>query len=746
MVSSRAAALLLSLAVTTVTCGQAKTPSPLQIEHLRAFATLYGHVRFFHPSDEAAATDWDRFAMLGAERVSRLASRTQLRTELEALFHPIAPAIQFLGTGEKLGPMPEEAAVVAWQHLGVGLGGETPYRSSRLNRATAPGSIGSIVNGVDATPHRGKKLRLRAHGRAEVSGHANQLQFWVRVDRAERKLGFFHNMDDRPVTSARWAAYEILGDIADDAQLIVFGAFLRGEGKAWVDEFMLEVREPDGTWHNVPIGNAGFEESDTGELPKGWSGNPSGYQISTQRDDVAVGKQALRIESLPRTVMPALFEARPRNGEYSDVALAPDLRAIIPLTLADRDGKTQPVADAKSLRKLREALAKLNPNATANDRAVRLAGVIIAWNVLHHFYPYWDVVKADWDAMLTAALVRAYPDQTAEQYRDLLSEFVAALEDGHGAVVHPRLMVDRGFLPVVAELVEGQPVVVGVPPNSPFKVGDVIVSIDQVPVMDEVSSLMALRSGSPQWKRATVPRQLGAGPKDSKARVVVERERAQVTIETVRGELAEASPPLVASFSEVRPGIVYVDLSAVDMLDIESAMPKLTTARGIVFDLRGYPKDNHDVLRHLSGTSLQSARFQIARRIYPDQKRLVGYDESGRWNLEPLEPRLAARVVFLTGGGAISYAESVMGIVEHYRLGTIVGGATAGANGNINAIPLPGGFHIAYTGMRVVKHDGSQHHLVGIQPDIAVERTVAGVRAGKDEVLERGIAVIDGSP
>jgi hypothetical protein len=47
--------------------------------------------------------------------------------------------------------------------------------------------------------------------------------------------------------------------------------------------------------------------------------------------------------------------------------------------------------------------------------------------------------------------------------------------------------------------------------------------------------------------------------------------------------------------------------------------------------------------------------------------------------------------------------------------------------------------------MRVVKHDGSQHHLVGIQPTIRVTRTIAGVRAGRDEFLERALAVIRGT-
>jgi C-terminal processing protease CtpA/Prc len=139
---------------------------------------------------------------------------------------------------------------------------------------------------------------------------------------------------------------------------------------------------------------------------------------------------------------------------------------------------------------------------------------------------------------------------------------------------------------------------------------------------------------------------------------------------------------------------------------------------------------------------VQSAIWQMPEVIYPDRQRLVGYSSRGRWSLTPKEPRLRGRVVFLTGPQAISYAESVMGIVEHYHLGTIVGETTAGTNGNVNVLRLPGDFSVYWTGMRVLKHDGTQHHLIGIRPDVRVTRTIQGVREGRDEVLEKAIAII----
>jgi hypothetical protein len=42
---------------------------------------------------------------------------------------------------------------------------------------------------------------------------------------------------------------------------------------------------------------------------------------------------------------------------------------------------------------------------------------------------------------------------------------------------------------------------------------------------------------------------------------------------------------------------------------------------------------------------------------------------------------------------------------------------------------------------KVLKHDGSQHHFVGFQPDYPAERTIQGVKDGKDEVLEKAIEI-----
>jgi len=46
---------------------------------------------------------------------------------------------------------------------------------------------------------------------------------------------------------------------------------------------------------------------------------------------------------------------------------------------------------------------------------------------------------------------------------------------------------------------------------------------------------------------------------------------------------------------------------------------------------------------------------------------------------------------------------------------------------------------IFWTGMRVVKHDGSRHHLVGIQPTVPMTRTIQGVGEERDGLFEKAL-------
>ena len=191
------------------------------------------------------------------------------------------------------------------------------------------------------------------------------------------------------------------------------------------------------------------------------------------------------------------------------------------------------------------------------------------------------------------------------------------------------------------------------------------------------------------------------------------------------------------------PGnIFYVNLKKIPMEVINSIIEKLAKARGVIFDLRGYPNKNHGVISHLLKRKDTSGEWmRIPLFIYPDQKNIAGFQKMG-WNLVPKNPRIKGKVVFLIDSSAISYSESFLSFIEHYKLGELLGQPTAGANGNVNVFYLPGGYTVSWTGMKVVKHDGSQHHLIGIRPTIWQNRSIEGVKNRCDEFLKKALEMI----
>jgi C-terminal processing protease CtpA/Prc len=76
----------------------------------------------------------------------------------------------------------------------------------------------------------------------------------------------------------------------------------------------------------------------------------------------------------------------------------------------------------------------------------------------------------------------------------------------------------------------------------------------------------------------------------------------------------------------------------------------------------------------------------------------------------------------------------------------VVGSTTAGADGNVSPIPLPGGLSAMISGIGVFNPDGTPTQRVGIIPDLEVRPTLEGIRAGRDEVLEAAVSHALGRP
>jgi len=366
--------------------------------------------------------------------------------------------------------------------------------------------------------------------------------------------------------------------------------------------------------------------------------------------------------------------------------------------------------------------------------------VIVAWSVFRHFYPYWIEAGVDWDSRLTPQLAAARSAETRTAQRDVLKGLVADVRDGHGFVADTLDKAERGELPVALAVVEGRLVVTSSAVPSEAPVGTVVTTFDGVPAADRLARATSLASGSTQWRQVAAAWPLVSGVKGATVKLGLDGGSGWREVTLAYG----TPPPPVKRpepVTQVEPGLWYVDLTRAKLAQIEPKLEMLAAARGVVFDVRGYPTDaGFGILPHLLDAPETDRWMHVAKIVGPFYE-TAGWQDIG-WDVKPARPRIKGRVVFLTDGGAISYAESVMGYVADRKLGTIVGGRTAGTNGNVASFLTPGGFNVGFTGMRVTRHDGhSPHHLVGVAPDIPVAPTLEGLRAGRDEVLERGLAL-----
>ena len=432
-----------------------------------------------------------------------------------------------------------------------------------------------------------------------------------------------------------------------------------------------------------------------------------------------------------------------------EVSLGRSVRALVPLVLYKNAQSTIPATSA--LPPAPDKPAGWTPSG--NDRDTRLADVVLGWSFLQHSYPYFDVVQADWPAELDRALRSAAEDVGEREFVETLRVLMAALDDGHARVTHPSWDLNYQ-LPLTWTWLDGQLVVTYAIPGAGtgLEPGDIVLSLDGRPAQQVYRQELALAPGAtPQHLRWRTEQAMLQGPRNEAVRLRVLKHHGGVQEVTVRRTYFGGGPggdPLVEprpeNFAEIRPGILYVDFNRLTEYDAyynEPLLNQLAAARGIVFDMRGYPWEvAYDYLDFLASMDMEPAQFERPLIFKPDGQGWSWLRTS--FVLPPYEPHFGGRFAFITDGRAVSAAESFMGIVENYHLGEIVGEATAGTNGAVNYIPLPGGYTLRYTGMRVTKHDSSRHHGVGIHPTVPFARTYEGIAAGRDELLEKALEVI----
>jgi C-terminal processing protease CtpA/Prc len=407
--------------------------------------------------------------------------------------------------------------------------------------------------------------------------------------------------------------------------------------------------------------------------------------------------------------------------------------------------------------------ATRNPEFT-NERAyapgeldrpeVRVLGVFRLWNILEYWFPYRDLMEPDRVALLRDALPAAWSAERLDDYQRVLIRLVARARDTHANVwnaLAARPPVGSYALPVALRMIEGRPVVFAftndtLGPRSGLRVGDAILAVDGTAVDSLFRAWTPLYAASNEPTRERdMARGLVRGA-DSLATLVVDRAGRRTTLRVPRVRYALLDMRAGAThdlpgdtFRMLTPEVAYVKLAPLKRDSVASYLERAKDAKVLVVDNRNYPSD---FPIYALGGRLVAAPTPFARFTRADWSNPGAFvwDPQLITMLRPQAPTFAGKVVVLVDEVTQSSAEFHAMAFRTAPGAIVVGSTTAGADGNVSRIPLPGGMQAMITGIGTFYPDGRPTQQIGIVPDVVVRPTLAGFRAGRDEVLEAGVS------
>ena len=435
------------------------------------------------------------------------------------------------------------------------------------------------------------------------------------------------------------------------------------------------------------------------------------------------------------------------------------------------------LSDSTFKSKTTKKISPLLPQVTQQDQSYpqmefpseeyRLLALFRFWNVIHYFFPYKHLTGTDWNQVLTKYIPLFEGNKNAPDYRLTAGKMVAEIHDSHGFFQAPRLQNPPQFFmpPTVEAYAENQTYIRGVlDPSSGFKPGDVVLEVDGVPISKILEKFTERVAASTHQSMMRQVHGYGIfrGEKDSKAQFKVKgidgKIRAINSIRNVsptdtRYDQFDFSKRKTPSIAILPSGFGYVDLDRLQPGQVDSMFNVIEKSPAVIFDMRGYP----------NGTAWQiaprlSSKNQPAAALFDnpllEAKNIGDSDYSGTstFNFAQQLPKNTSgkiykgKIVMLIDESAQSQSEHTALFFEAARPDiTFIGTPTAGANGDVTNLTLPGNIRVSFSGHGVRHADGRQLQRLGIQPTIKVAPTIRGILAGRDEILERAVQFLKAS-
>ncbi len=396
------------------------------------------------------------------------------------------------------------------------------------------------------------------------------------------------------------------------------------------------------------------------------------------------------------------------------------------------------------------------PDIKLPDAGFQLLALYRFWNIIEYWFPYRDLIGEDWDAVLSRSIPKISLANSKVDYQQQLFILVAAAHDSHAnlwrsfKVLPP---VGDCQVPAGVRFVADEAVVTGYAAETREQAGlqrgDVLLSIDGAAVSRLLSDWSSYYAASNEAAR-----------QDDIARFMLRGACGAVDLHVRRGSrlmhLSVARVPIAATdfielYRDDLPGeafqllsgrVAYLKLSAVKADEAASYIERANGTDGLIIDIRNYPAE---YVVYALGSLLVDRKVEFVRFTRADFSNPGAFHWLSPESLSPRNPRYKGKVVIIVNEVSMSQAEYTAMAFRVAPNAVVVGSTTTGADGDASEFFLPGGIHAMITGRGCFYPDKRPTQRVGIIPDVFVKPTVAGIRAGRDEVLEAALRQIVGN-
>lgn len=603
--------------------------------------------------------------------------------------------------------------------------------------------------------YNGKNIKVEAYLKTEnvKEGYAGLL---LRLDKGSTTVGFDNMQKNGVIGTNDWVKYEITLPFKE-ADAIYVGGLLSGTGKVWFDDFKVSV---DGK--NVK--NLKFKERKLAKAEQDHEfDNGSHFSVATVTEEKITRLLKLgQIWGKLKYTNPKIAKGK-YNWDY-------ELFRALPLIKAEdykKELSSWKASYGKETDKIRNRNYYIDftkgvgnpifknentyPDMDFSDDGYRLLGLFRYWNMINYFYPYKKLINKDWDEVLKEYIPKIIEGDDELSYKLTLLELIGEVQDSHANIWNQNQAL-KGFFgikvaPVKLEFVQNEPVVVKkmneLSSDSQIQVGDRLLSINgkKVTTFIEEKGKYFPASNRSAKLRNIARRLLRTNDDKISLEFSNGKKTYTETLATYPLENIDSYTVNTPSHKTLPNNIGYIYPGTLEKGEINEIMPKFMDKKGIVIDLRCYPSD--------------FIVFSLARYLMPQPTSFVKFETAtgnklGEFEIsKPLKvghkvsDNYKGKIAILVNEETQSQAEYTTMAFQVAPKAKVFGSQTAGADGNVSKIALPGNVMTMISGIGVLYPNGEKTQQKGVRIDQEIEPSIKGIRAEKDEVLEKALEYIN---